>query len=126
MILNIVIWIAQIGLAIKFASVSYTHGLRQNQSSMEQAIKRMGEYSRPLLYGIAIFTLLGSAGLILPAVLGVSTWIIPVTALILAIMMLAAILFHMLSRDKPNIAVSVIICALAAFVAFGRWVLVPL
>ena len=126
MVLNIVIWIVQIGLAIKFVSVSYTHGLRQNQSAMEQAIKRMGEFSRPLLYIIAVCTLVGSAGLVLPSALGVLTWVTPVTALILSIMMLAAILFHMLCRDKPNIVAGVIICALATFVAIGRWVIVPL
>ena len=124
--LNVVLWIIQIALAIKFVSVSYTHGLRQGQPDMKQAIKRMGEYSQNLLYVIAVCTFLGGVGLVLPAAFGVLTWIIPATALMLAVIMLAGIVFHMLCRDNPKIWTGIIICVLAAFVAFGRWVLVPL
>ena len=125
-VLNIVLWIIQIVLAIKFVSVSFTHGLRQGQPDMEQAIKRMGGYSRNLLYVIAVVTFLGAIGLVLPAALGVLTWLTPATALMLAVMMLAGMMFHMLCRDNPKIWAGVIICVLAAFVAFGRWMLVPL
>ena len=125
-ILNIVLWVVQIALAMKFVSVSYSHGLRQSQSEMQQAIKRMGEYSQNLLYVIAVLTFFGGVGLVLPAAFGVLTWITPATALMLTVMMLAGIMFHMLCRDNPKIWAGVIVCFLAAFVAFGRWVLVPL
>jgi hypothetical protein len=126
MTLNIAIWIIQIILGIKFITVSYTHGLRQTRPTMQQAIQKMGKFSQPLLYIIAVCTFIGSVGLILPAALGILTWITPVMAVILSIMMLFSIIFHVKCREKPNIIVSVILCTLAAFVAYGRWVLAPL
>ena len=77
-------------------------------------------------YVIAIFTFIGSIGLILPTALGRLTWITPITALILSMLMLFSIFFHIKCREKPNITASVILFALAAFVAYGRWVLAPL
>ena len=111
MTLNIAIWIVQIALGIKLISVSYTHGLRQTQPTMQQAIQKMGNSSQPLLYVTAVCTFIGSVGLILPDALGILTWITPVTALILSIMMLFSIIFHIKCCEKPNMIVSVITVA---------------
>jgi len=93
---------------------------------MREAMQKMGKFSQLLLNIIAICTFIGTMGLILPGVLGSSTWITPVTAVILSIMLLVSIFFHITCREKPKIFVSVILFAFAAFVAYGRWVLVPL
>ena len=124
--MNIALWIIQIILGIKLITVSYTHGLRQSQPTMQEAIQKMGKFSQPLLSIIAVCTFIGTIGLILPGVLDSSTWMTPVTAVILSIMLLFSIFFHVKYREKPNIFVSVILFAFAAFVAYGRWVLVPL
>jgi uncharacterized membrane protein YjjP (DUF1212 family) len=124
--MNIALWIIQIILGIKLITVSYTHGLRQSQSTMQEAIQKMGQFSQPLLYIIAVCTFIGTVGLILPGVFESATWIIPVTAVILSIMLLFSIFFHIKSREKPKVFVSVILFAFAVFVAYGRWVLVPL
>jgi VIT1/CCC1 family predicted Fe2+/Mn2+ transporter len=124
--MNIALWIIQIILGIKLITVSYTHGLRQSQPTMQEAIQKMGKFSQPLLYIIAVCTFIGTIGLILPGVLGSSTWITPVAAVILSIMLLFSIFFHIKCREKPKIIVSLILFALAVFVAYGRWVLVPL
>jgi len=123
--INTALWIIQIILGIKLITVSYTHGLRQSQPTMQEAIRKLGRSSKPLLYTIAFCTFIGTVGLTLPGVLGSSIWVTPVTALILSIMLLISILFHIKSREKPKIFVSIILFALAAFVAYGRWVLVP-
>ena len=123
--MNIVLWLVQIILAIKLLTVSYTHGLRQSQPTMQAAIQKFGKYSPTLLYTIAVCTFIGTIALILPGVIGASTWITPVTAAILAIMLLFSIYFHIKSRQKPKIFVSAVLFAFAAFVVYGRWVLVP-
>lgn len=124
--MNTALWIIQILLGIKFITVSYTHGLRQSQPAMRQAIQRMGKSSQPWLYVTAVCTLIGSISLILPPAIGVLTWITPVAAVSLSIMMLLSIVFHLKYRQKPNIIASIILCVLAAFVAYGRWILAPL
>ena len=124
--MSTVLWVIQIILGIKLITVSYTHGLGQSKPTMQAAIQKMGASSRPFLYTIAVCTLLGTLGLILPEILKLSSQVTAVTALILSFMLLISIFFHVKYRKKPNVFVSVILAAFAAFVAYGRWVLVPL
>jgi hypothetical protein len=124
--MNTALWVIQIILGIKLITVSYTHGLRQSQPTMQEAIQNLGKVSRPLLNIVAFCTFIGTAGLILPGVLGSATGLITVMAVILSIMLLFSIFFHVKSREKPKIFVSVILFAFAVFVAYGRWVLVSL
>ena len=124
--MSTVLWAIQIILGIKLITVFYTHGLRQSKTTMQAAIQKMGTSSRPLLSTIAVCTLIGTVGLILPGILKLSSQITVITALILALLLLISIFFHVKYREKPNIFVSVILAAFAAFVAYGRWVLVPL
>lgn len=123
--MNIALWVVQVILGIKLITVSYTHGLRQSQPTMQEAIQKMGRLSRPLLYLVAACTFLGAVGLILPGVLRSSMWITPLVAAILSIMLLVSLFFHIRVREKPKVFVSLILFAFAAFVAYGRWVLAP-
>lgn len=122
--MSIVLWILQGILAIKLITVSYTHGLRQSRTTMQEAIQKTGKFSKPILSVVAVCTFLGTLGLVLPGILGLSPWITPMTAVILAFMLLMSIFFHIKGREKPKIFVSIVLFALAAFVAFGRWKLV--
>jgi len=123
--MNLALWAIQFILGIKLISVSYTHGLRQSQPAMQAAIQKMGKFSPSLLSMIAITTFLGTAGLVLPGMLGLPTWITPITALFLSLLLLSSLFFHIKTRESPKIFVSLILFALAAFVAYGRWALVP-
>jgi hypothetical protein len=40
-------------------------------------------------------------------------------------MMLLGVGFHVACRETPNIVVGLVLFALAAFVAYGRWVIAP-
>jgi hypothetical protein len=119
--MNGLLWALQIILSIKLVSVAYTHGLRQDQESMQEAIRKMGAVARPMLALAAIGTMLGAAGLILPEMVGGMSWLTPWIAAILAGMLLVSIIFNGLARDKPKIWDSLILCAMAAAVAYGRW-----
>jgi hypothetical protein len=92
---------------------------------MQAAIKKMGGFSRPSLYIVAIGTFIGVLGLILPGVMGLSSWVTPVTAAILSIMLLFSIYFHKRYREDPKVFVSIVLIAFAIFIAYGRWALVP-
>jgi hypothetical protein len=124
--MNVVLWALQIVLAVKFVSVAYTHGLRPDQAKMQRGIQRLGAVARPLLILIALGAFLGGVTLILPAATGISTWLTPWSAALLALMMLVAIGFHLACRESPNSLVGLVLCALATFVAYGRWVIAPL
>ena len=123
--MNILLWVLQIVLAVKFVSVAYTHGLRPDPEKMQRGRQRFGAAVRPLLVLIAAGALLGALGLVLPAATGVAAWLTPWAAAMLAVVMLAAVGFHLACREKPKSVVSLVLFALSAFVAYGRWMIVP-
>lgn len=124
--INIALWALQIILGIKMLNVSYSHGLRQSQPTIQEAIQKLGNFSRPLLAAISVCSLVGALGLILPGVFRSFTWIIPAAAGALSILLLFSIFFHIRSRKQPKIFVSAVLFAFAIFIAYGRWVLAPL
>ncbi len=76
---------------------------------------------------IGILEILGAIGLILPAATGVLPWLTPVAATALAVLMVLAIVLHARRPDEGrNIVVNVILGAIAALVAYGRFVIAPL
>jgi hypothetical protein len=123
--MNTVLWILQVVLCLKFVSVAYTHAFRTDQAKWQQGMQRMGAVARPFLTLIAACALLGGVGLILPAATGILTWLTPLTAALLALMMLLAIGVHVACRETPNIVVGLVLFALAAFVSYGRWAIAP-
>ena len=124
--MNVFLWILQTILTLKFISVAFTHGLRQDQDAMQQGIQKIGAVTRPLLSVIAVLLFMACFGLILPGVLGFPSWLTPFTAVVLAAMLLLSIPLHIKCREKPKIFASIILLILSAVVAYGRWMLVPL
>jgi hypothetical protein len=123
--MNTLLWIIQVILSIKLITITYTHGLRQGMPTMREAIPRLGKAARPLLTLAAVGALLGALGLLLPGVTELPGVITPISACIMTVMLSVSVLFHLKSREKPKIFVSVVLLAFAAFVAFGRWALSP-
>jgi FtsH-binding integral membrane protein len=123
--MNAILWIIQIILAIKLLSVAWSHGVRQDQAKMQTGIRRMGGSARPVLYAVAAGSLILGIGLIVPAAASVPTWVVPLSAGILAAGMALSILFHRACRENPNIIPSLVLLVFAAFVAYGRMILVP-
>jgi hypothetical protein len=121
--MDMALWIIQIILSIKLITVSYTHGLRQSQPTMQEAIQKLGKLSQPLLYIISVCTFIGAIILVLAGVLELSNSVISITAIIMSIMLLFSIFLHVKSRENPKIFVSAILFVFAVFVAYGRWVL---
>jgi len=79
-----------------------------------------------LLRFIGVSEILGGLGLILPAVTGIVPQLTAWAALGLSVIMLLAALFHLSRREYPSIVINLVLLALAAFVAYGRFVLAPL
>ena len=124
--MNIFLWVLQVILAVKFVSVAYTHGFRRDKADMQRGIERMGAVARPLLTLAALGTVLGAVGLILPAAIRLLRWLVPLSAALLALMVLVGIGFHVICRERPKIVVGLVLFVLAAFVAYGRWMIAPL
>jgi len=124
--MNIALWTIQIILSIKLMTTAYSHGLRQDQTAMQEARVKLGRPGRALLYATAIGTAAGALGLILPGVIGTAGWMTPAAAAMMGAMLLGSILCHVRSREKPKIFVSIVLFGFAALVAYGRWAVMPL
>lgn len=120
--MNILLWGLQIILAIKLLTVTLNHGLRPDPVKMERGRNRFGAVAKPLLLTVALLTFLVALAFVLPAVQG----LLPLTASFAALMMLIATGFHLRCREEPKVWVSLILFALAAFLAYGRWMIYPL
>jgi hypothetical protein len=126
MILHYLLWALQVVLATKLVSVPWNHGIRPDLAKMQPGAARFGRAMRPLLAVVAVATLLGAAGLILPPATDILAWLTPWAAAFVALLMLVATGLHTGCREKPMAVVDLILFALAAFVAYGRWALAPL
>ena len=118
------LWILQIILALGFVGAGLNHAARRDKASGRMAW--MLAVPKPLMTTIGVLELAGAAGLVLPPATGIATWLTPLAAALLALLMVFAAVFH-LRRDGEgsNAAMNVVLGALAAFVAYGRLVLAP-
>ena len=75
---------------------------------------------------IGVCELLGGLGLILPGLLRIRPGLTPLAAVGLVIIMLGAIAITLIGGLLAAALISLLVGALAAFVAYGRWRVAPL
>jgi hypothetical protein len=123
--MNIFLWIVQVLVGLAFVGAGYNHGLRAEQMKAQRGGQWVTAVPRGLLTFIAICEFLGGVGVILPALTGILLWLTPLAASGLALIMLLAAGFHFTRREYPSIVFNLVLMILAAFVAYGRFVVVP-
>jgi uncharacterized membrane protein len=121
--MDVVLWILQVLLALAFVAAGVNHAFRFEQIKSQMAW--VTALPRGLLTFIGICEILGGIGLILPAVTNVLPWLTPLAGSLLAVMMLLAAIFHLTRREYTAIIINLVLLALAAYVAYGRFVLIP-
>ncbi|NNG38182.1 DoxX family protein [Flexivirga sp. ID2601S] len=70
---------------------------------------------------IGLAEVAGALGLILPGAFDIATWLVPVAAVGLAVVMVGAIVTHAQRKEWPNVAVNLVLLAMAVFVAIERF-----
>jgi hypothetical protein len=114
--IHVVLWIGQALLAAVFLLVGYTHAIAV-------AIARapwVASLPVPLVRFIGVTELAGALGVLLPAATRIQPTLTPLAAAGLSTVMALAIPFHMLRGETQEIAINVVLGALAAFVAWAR------
>lgn len=121
--MNVVLWILQVLLAIMYLF----HG-RMMWTPPAQ-VQPMMSYVRDLPAGlrrfIGVVEILAAIGLILPPLVNVLPILTPLAAAGLVIVMALGVVYHFMRREIPNVVFNLVLLALAAFVAYGRFVVVP-
>jgi uncharacterized membrane protein len=122
MSMNVVLWIIQGLLAALFL---FAGG---SKFVMPPEVLTAGPPPLPLLFirFIGVCEVLGAIGLILPSLLRIRTGLTPLAAAGLVIIMMGATVVTVIGIGVAMALVPLIVGALAATVAYGRWRLSPI
>lgn len=80
---------------------------------------------RALAQAIGVAEILGALGLILPVITDIYSWLTPVAALGLALLMLFAVVFHLLRRETMEAGLNGLLLIMPVIVTYVRWPLMP-
>jgi len=114
------LWIVQGLLAVLFLAL----GVMKLTAALDDLSAQMG-VPGALVRFIGFVEVLGVAGLILPAVTRILPGLVPLTATGLAVVALLATGHHLSRGENAMALFPLVVTVLAAFVAYGRWRLVP-
>jgi hypothetical protein len=123
--MNTMLWISQIILAFAFVG----HGW------LLLALPKMTEipsfaYMRALSSGFRRFIgtveILGALGMILPGLTRILPVLTPLAAVGFVLVMFGAVPFHIQRKEYSSLILDFILLALAIYVAYGRFALLPL
>jgi uncharacterized membrane protein YphA (DoxX/SURF4 family) len=118
---NVVLWIVAGLLAVAFLAAGLMKLAQPKKKLAESGMGWTEDFSDGAVKGIGALEVLGAVGLILPAALGIVPVLVPIAATGLALLMLGAAVTHARRKESPNIVVNIVLLALAAFVAWGRF-----
>jgi uncharacterized membrane protein YphA (DoxX/SURF4 family) len=118
--MNLALWIVAIVLAAGFAASGLMKLLVPKEKLVNVGQGWAQDFSATSIRLIGVAEVLGAAGLILPAVTHIAPILVPLAAIGLVLVMLGAAVVHARRKETMNIAVNVVLLALAVFVAWGR------
>jgi uncharacterized membrane protein YphA (DoxX/SURF4 family) len=120
--MNIILWIIQILLAFAFIYHGWMMLTLPPQARQGGQMDYIAAISPGLRRFTAVAESLAGVGLILPWLTGILPWLTPLAAVGLVLIMIGAIIFHIPRKEYPNIVFNLVLLALAAFVAYERFI----
>lgn len=120
--LHVTLWVVQVLLALLFLF----GGAMKFIMPIEEMTKQMPSMSGTFLHFIGVCEILGGLGMVLPGLLKIKTGLTPLAAAGLVIIMIGAVVVSYQVQGAKGAVLPLVTGLLAAFVAYGRWRLVPL
>ncbi len=118
--MNVFLWIVQIVLAAAFVIAGVMKST-QPKEKLATKLPWVEDFGPGTVRLIGVAELLGGLGLILPAATGIAPILTPIAATGLAIIMVLAALTHIRRKEPSTVLFNLILFALAALVAWGRF-----
>ncbi|MDR7158111.1 DoxX family protein [Arthrobacter sp. BE255] len=119
--MNIALWIVTAVLALAFLAAG-TMKIAQPKAKLAATGQGWVEdFSDGAVKGIGVLEVLAALGLILPALLGVATVLVPAAAVGLVLLMAGAAFTHGRRHETPNVVINLVLAILAAGVALARF-----
>jgi uncharacterized membrane protein YphA (DoxX/SURF4 family) len=123
--MNVAVWVLQVLLALAFLLA----GVMKSTQPRQKLATNMGwveDFSDNTVRTIGMLEVLAGIGLLLPAVTGVATVLVPLAAVGLALMMVLAALTHRRRGEPQMIGVNAVLLLVAVVVAWARFGPYPL
>ena len=119
--MNITLWIIAGLLAAAFAAAGAMKLAQPKAKLAESGMAWTEDFSEGQVKGIGAVEVLGAIGLILPAALDIAPILSALAAAGLVITMLIATVVHARRGEKSSMPITLVLAALAAFVAIMRF-----
>ncbi|MGF1507204.1 MAG: DoxX family protein [Chloroflexi bacterium] len=124
--MNIVLWVVQGLLAIVFLMAGGMKLIRSRQDIIDSGQDWAEHYQEGFIKAIGVAEVLGAVGLVVPALTGILPVLTPLAAAGLVVIMIGAAVVHIRRSEVVPFAIMNSVLGLAAaFIAVGRFVLVP-
>ena len=118
--MNLVLWLAAGLLTAVFGATGILKLTQSRDHLHRSGMTWVDDFSTPAVRTIGALELLGALALVMPSAFGTATWLTPLAAIGLTLLMAGAVIVH-LRRHEASLAVgTALLLLLAAFVAWGR------
>src|SRR6266498_601945 len=117
--MNVLVWILQVLLALAFLAAGVMK-ISQPRNKLATNMGWVEDFSDNTVKLIGALELLAGIGLLLPAVTGVATVLVPLAAVGLALQMVLAALTHRRRGELQMIGINAVLLLLAVVVAWAR------
>ena len=118
--MNIALWSITALLAVAFLA-SGAMKLIQPKEKLPAGWGWVEDFSAGSIKAIGVLEILAAMGLILPAALDIAPVMVPLAAVGLVLLMVGAFIAHARRREAQGIVLTLVLLALAVFVAWGRF-----
>jgi uncharacterized membrane protein YphA (DoxX/SURF4 family) len=122
--MNIALWIVQALLALAFGMAGFMKSTQPKEKLAAQ-MAWVNDFTVNNVKLIGVLEILAAVGLILPLATGILPWLTPLAAVGLVLTMIGAIIVHQRRGEPQSLPVNLVLVLLSAFVAYGRFFLLP-
>jgi hypothetical protein len=120
-VMNIVLWVLQVLLAVAF----FAHGWLFLSPPPEIAVQMNASLPRWFQLFLGVAEILAAVGLTLPGLTGILPWLVTWAAAGIMVVMVSATIWHLVRGEMSSAAITLVLLAIATFVAYKRYGRVP-
>ena len=120
--MNIVLWVLQVLLAVAFLA----HGLLFLAPPPEIAAQMNASLPRWFQLFLGVAEVLAAVGLTLPGLTRIQPWLVTWAAVGIMVVMVSATVFHLMRGEISSAAITLVLLAMATFVAYMRHRVLPI
>ena len=120
--MNTTLWALQALMSLTFLYSGVNKSIYSIRTLVDER-GQTGVEGLPLFFVrfIGVSEILGAFGLVLPWALSITAWMTPLTAVLLALVMVPAAVIHYRRNEPKNILTNVVLFATGVVIAYGRF-----